>query len=226
MRVVSRNSWPGGSVQAAVAAGLFLALASGRSVEAIVLTFEPTTKNFQPTDQAYGDRVTAASQNGFEYGPAWGFTPNITVAYGPGSVAEPCQWTVGYADLVGVLFENNDGWGILEITLSADLGTLVELIHFDMAAYSQVGPIRNLRVSNAAGDVLFEESDLLVPHVGHASFPFDPPLVGRALTIRFDSGNLASRSDDIGIDNITFRQAASPTASSPETWSRIKSLYR
>lgn len=207
-----------------VACALLL-LGAFTSARATVLTFEPTAVNFQPTDQAYGDRVTAENQDGFSYGNAWGYTPNITVAYG-GPYALPAQWMLGYGNLGGVLFENRDGWGILEITLSADLGSLVELLHFDMAAYRSVAPIRNLQVRNAAGVLLFNEDDVSIPHVGHVSFDFDPPLLGRALTIQFDSGNLMSHSDDVGIDNITFRQVDSPTGVEPDTWSRTKALYR
>src|SRR5580765_4924653 len=50
-----------------------------------VLTFEPATgtwANYTPLPQAYGDRVTAATQAGFKYGTAGGTTPNVVAAYG------------------------------------------------------------------------------------------------------------------------------------------------
>jgi hypothetical protein len=209
--------------------GLGVALASFVTVgsaAATLLIFEPAGENFQALDQAYGDRVAATHQDGFIYGGAGGFTPNVTAAYGPIPPALPALWTVGYGDLLNVLFENKDAWGILEIKLAADLGWLVNLSGFDMAAWRDVGPIRSLRVMNAEGDLLFDEADVAIPFSGHVSFAFDPPLVGRSLTIRFDSGNLGSHSDDIGIDNIKFGQQQSPTSVEPETWAGTKSLYR
>ena len=210
---------------AVLAVGLALAGAASPA-PATVLIFEPTDRNFQRTDQAYGDRVVATAQDGFLYGADGGFTPNVMVAYGRLPGAFPSQWTFGYGDLQGILFDDEDSFGHLEIELAADAGWWVTLAHFDMAAYRPVAPINDVRVVNGAGDELFRQDGVAVPDVGHISFDFDPPLQGRWLTISFDASNLGGWSDDIGIDNVTFSQMELPTGVDAGSWTRTKALYR
>ena len=209
-----------------VAVLLACAIGTATPANATELIFEPTNVNFQPVDQAYGDRVVATAQDGFLYGAAGGATPNVTVSYGPPENTVPEQWTVGYGDLAGVLFDDQDSWGRLEIALATDAGWLVSLSGFDMAAWRVGGAIRSLRVWNGAGELLFDESDVDIPSTGHVHFGFDPPLTARWLTIGFDAGNLGGLSDNIGIDNIEFSQVESPTAVEPGTWARTKAEYR
>jgi hypothetical protein len=207
------------------AAGLLLA-ALAAPAAALELTFDPVEENFQPVDQAYGDRVTQTPQDGFSYGIAGGFTPNVEVSYGPIPPAMPHLWTTGYGDLVNVLYEDQDGFGQLEVTFSADPGWRVELHGFDMAAYSTVAPIRRLEVRNGAGDVLFAQDDVAVPHAGHVTFTFDPPLAARWIVLSFDSGNLGSQSDNVCLDNIAFSQAEAALPVEAVSWGRVKSRYR
>ncbi|MEJ7619110.1 MAG: hypothetical protein WKF30_19535 [Pyrinomonadaceae bacterium] len=102
-------------------------LLSAPSASAETLTF-PTDFNFQDNDPNYGDRLPG--------------TPNVVVDYGPAS-AVPRRWTTNYGDLTGVLFEDNDGFGILEITFTADPGFLVTLSSFDMGAWPDTDRIIN-----------------------------------------------------------------------------------
>jgi hypothetical protein len=193
---------------------------------ALELTFDPVDHDFQRIDQGYGDRVTTTPQDGMEYGTAEGFTPNVETSYGPIPPALPSLWRVGYGDLVDVLFEDQDSWGVLEVTFTADPQWNVALHGFDMAAYRSVGPIRSLQVRDGAGTVLFTESDVSIPAVSHRRFEFDPPLEAHVLVLAFDSGNLGQHSDDIGMDNIAFSQVSVPLGVEPSSWGRTKALYR
>ena len=110
--------------------GLAFLLGGPQAALASILTFDqdPPITNFERVDQAYGDRVTSTTMPGnFLYGEAGeGFTPNVVVDYGPtGSL--PSLWTTGYADLVNALFEDQDGFGVLEVSFTADPGFNVNI---------------------------------------------------------------------------------------------------
>src|SRR4051812_8324330 len=67
-----------------------------------VLLFQPSTAgswgNYHVLPQTYGDRVTAASQNGFKYGTAGGTTAHVLASYGvTGATIE--TWPAPYGDL-------------------------------------------------------------------------------------------------------------------------------
>jgi hypothetical protein len=91
--------------------------------------------NFSNMSQDYGDKVTAATMGDFSYGIEGGFTPNVSVSYGPDG-ADPAFWTTGYGDLTNVLFEYRDSFGTLEVTFAADPGFEVNLHRWEMASYS------------------------------------------------------------------------------------------
>ncbi len=203
-----------------------LVAAGAPAARATELIFEPTVQSGVPVDPAYGDRVVASDQGGFLYGAGGGFTPNVTVDYGPWDLFDIRLWQTGYGDLEGVLYDEQDGRGYLEIDLAADPGWRVSVEGFDMAAWRVGGVIRWVRVWDGAGQVLFEQADVDVPTTGHVHFAFDPPLEGRWVTIAFDAGNLGTFSDNIGIDNIRLGQVAGPTAVEPESWARTKASFR
>lgn len=217
---------PAGSLRVRGSALLPLVLAVVPPAASTELIFEPTTQAGVPVDAAYGDRVSATAQDGFLYGAGGGFTPNVTVDYGPWDLSDLRRWTTGYGDLEGVLYDEQDGRGYLEVRFAADAGWRTRLEGFDMAAWRVGGSIRFVRVWNGAGDILFEQTDVDVPTTGHLHFAFDPPLEGRWLTIAFDAGNLGTYSDNIGIDNVRFGQGESPTAVEPESWGRTKAGFR
>lgn len=203
-----------------------LALFAPGAARATVLTFDPVNMNFEHVDQAYGDRVTQTPQDGFEYGTGGGFTPNIVVDYGLLPDAIPALWTAGYGDLTNVLFEDQDGNGYLEITLTADAQWAVQLAGFDMAAYSARPAINSISVRDGSGGVLFNVDDVTVTATGHDTYVFSPPLEARTIVIAIDTHNLGTFSDDVAIDNIAFSQVSAPLPVETRTWGGVKALYR
>jgi hypothetical protein len=193
---------------------------------ALVLTFDPVAMNFERVNQDYGDRVTMTPQNGLSYGTDNGFTPNIVVDYGILPDAIPSYWIVGYGDLTNVLYEDQDGFGYLEVTFTADDNWDVLLHGFDMAAYASVNPINGVSVRDGYGNVLFSASDVPVAATGHDTYTFDPPLQGHVLIVAFDAHNLGTLSDDIAIDNIAFSQTSDTLPVHTSTWGAVKALYR
>jgi hypothetical protein len=204
---------------------LLILLVSSAS-HATVLTFDPVNMNFEHVSQDYGDRVTMTPQNGFEYGTDAGFTPNVEVDYGLLPTAIPALWTTGYGDLTNVLYEDQDGYGYLEITLTADPLWNVQLHGFDMAAYSNVNPINSVTVRDGVGTVLFNQNNVSITASGHDSFTFDPPLQAATIVIAIDTHNLGTVSDNISIDNITFGQLSVPLPVEASTWGSVKALFR
>lgn len=185
---------------------------------ATVLTFDITETsnggwvgNFTAAPQDYGDRVTAFSTtsglNTYDYGSAEGPTPNIEVSYGP-PVAAIDLWDNNYGDLNRVIFPDNDGVGILEVTLTADPGYEVNLHGFDMGGWNRSDYTINLVEVVSGTTTLFSSPNAAVAGAGpsHTVFDFMTPLMAQTMTIRFDSANLGSLSDNIGMDNIAFSQ--------------------
>ena len=206
-----------------IAVVLILALAI--PVHATVLTFQPAT-NFGPIDQAYGDHVASTSQNGFLYEPDGGFTPNLTVDYGPLPQAAPTLYGTGFGNLLNVLYEDADGFGILEITIEGDDQWLVKLAGFDLGSYGVSNTIRRVSVHDNYGNVLFSQYDVEVEAIAHTSFDFDPPLAGDQLVIRIDTSNLGYSSDNVAIDNVQFSQAPKTTPVDADTWASLKAQFR
>lgn len=176
-----------------------------------VLLFEPPAADRAVVPQAYGDRVTTTSQGGYRYGSTGGFTPNVTVGYGP-VAAGVARWGEGYGDLRNVIYREEEGAGILEVKLSADPGFNVGLRAFDLAGYQRNDQVINsVTVRDAAGKTLFArtqvkvEGDAVGPQ--HSTFAFPAPLTSSALVIRVDSRNLGSHSDNVAMDNICFSQS-------------------
>lgn len=198
--------------------------ASAVPARALVLIFDPVPIIFDPVDQAYGDRVTMTPQGGDEYGTAHGFTPNVEVAYGPDG-AQPKLYTTGYGELVNVLFEDLDGFGHLEITLSADPTWEVVLHGFDLAAFSAVAPIEAVRIRDGASNELFAQSGVPISSSTRTTFGFDPPLRAPVVIVELDTSNLGSRSDDVGIDNIAFGQEVAPVPIQWLSWGGVKHRY-
>ncbi len=187
-----------------------------------VLTFDIVgIANAQNINQNYGDRVTNNVSGNFSYGGTNPFTPNVTVAYGN---SDPALWTTGYGNLTNVLIEDQDSSGVLTVTFAADTGFVVNLHHFDLAAFTTAfasdPTVSVVEVLNAEGTALYSVTNLLVSRNAHTGLDFTPALSDATLTIRVDARNLGSLNDDIGIDNIRFSQAASsnlpPTIEFPD----------
>jgi hypothetical protein len=209
MRLLSLLRVRGVGAAAAVACGALVGQAAG----ATVLTFDGSGLGpYAAVPEAYGDRVTSMNDvgNGFEYALGEGFTPNVVVDY---LTAVP-PFTVfpsGYGDLVNVIMINNsEGFG--EVVLTPDPGFSVTLHSFDVAVYAG-GPTptdNRVRVLSAAGDVLFDSGDFLLALNSHQTFPTGPITSTTALRIINTSNGGTAGFNALGLDNVSFSQAAVP----------------
>jgi hypothetical protein len=180
---------------------------------AVVLTFDIEgafdSNPINPAFADYGDNATSPTMGTYSYGTAGGFTPNIVTGYS----VNASFWTNDYGDLVNVAYPVADS-GIFEVTLTADPGFEVALNSFELAGWPDTDYTIN-SVQVLAGSVpLFSQSNVLVQGETspfRTSFTNDvlgSSLAAPSLTIRFDSSNLGEASDNIGIDNVQFSQAA------------------
>lgn len=199
-------------------AGGAAVLGSALAASATVLTFDPVVGNDALVLQAYGDRVSAADQNGFHYGSDLGWTPNVVVEYRPNMRYR----TTGIGDFENCLYREDSGNRIMEINLSADLGFEVCLSYFDLA--SQLGealPVKSIQITTGQLVVLYREDWQVIPDIveprplppgdtgtpTHRRFTFDPAICNSpTLKIRIELDNLGIKVPRIGIDNIGFSQ--------------------
>ncbi len=206
---------------AAVMLALALSFTAPRTT-ATVLTFDiEGFGDFSNMSDGYGDNVTAATMGNFSYGTAGGFTPNISVSYSR-DPADPAFWRKGYGDLENILFEDADNVGIMEVTFTADAGHEVQLLSWDMAAYSTAfsqDPVIDLvEVVGASGETLFSSANVAISETTRTTFDHSlAPFRGSTLTLRFESGNLGNLSDDIALDNIVFSQGEPDGNGDPPT---------
>ncbi|MEM7754073.1 MAG: hypothetical protein AAF297_00385 [Planctomycetota bacterium] len=192
----------------ATAVGMTTGLAS-----ATVLTFDPMPGNGVALNNAYGDRVVSAMQDGFSYGLMFGPTPNIEVSYGSASGGSLLHWGPSYGDLENIVYGPAGGQEV-RVAMSADDGWLVELHGFDVAGWPNADyTINEVRVE-VDGQVAFSESDAFIRGATadgegkvHTSYDFGRAIVGSEVTIVLDVANIGAGSqDNIGIDNIAFGQ--------------------
>ena len=176
-----------------------------------VLTFDPASGSFTSASalpQAYGDRVTAATQGGFKYGTAGGFTPNVVAQYGTTGTnpATILCWTTSYGNLTGVIYSSPSG-SKFQLVLTADAGFNVSLSSFDMAGYPATNyTINNVKVADGTGKVLFNQNNVLIKGAGpsHTHFTMPITVVAQKLVITFDSSNQGGY--NVGMDNVQFSQ--------------------
>jgi hypothetical protein len=193
--------------------GAFAAALAAAPAIASVLTFNiDGLGNHGTMPQDYGDRIESADQGIYHYGLDGGTTPNITVSYTK-APAVPAFWSTGYGDLTNILFDDADNVGQIEIVLTADLGYTVSLTSFDLGAYdgvfNQDPVIDAVSVAHGCGADLFRQDDVAISEKARTTFDFSAePLTGRVIVILVECGNLGGLSDDIGIDNVQFSQAA------------------
>ncbi len=173
-----------------------------------VLTFQPATglySDYQALPPGYGDRVTAAVQNGFKYGTAGGTTPKIVADYGTSSTTLE-NWQSGYGNLPNVVFSAPNG-SKFTMKLTADAGYNVSLSSFDMASFGSSYTINSITVTDGSGHSLFSKTKALIPNgTTHSHFSFSAPLTASSLIIGFDSSN--SGGFNVGMDNVQFSQVA------------------
>jgi hypothetical protein len=193
-----------------VASGILIALSSVFTysvTRASVLIFDITgISNNQIVNSAYGDNITAATVGSFSYGAAQGFTPNVTVDYGP---ASPKLWTTQFGDLTNVLISSSPDPNLLIVTFTAANGFNVRLHSFDVAGWTpgfSLDPtINSVKVFDGNNNVLFTQTNPTISITSHRPFTFSTPLAAQVLKVQIDALNVDS--DDIGIDNIKFSQS-------------------
>jgi hypothetical protein len=191
--------------------GILIALSSAftcTEARASVLTFDITgISNNQIVNSAYGDNITAATVGSFSYGAANGFTPDVTVDYGP---ASPKLWTTQFGDLTNVLISSSPDPNLLILTFTAENGFNVSLHSFDLVGWTpgfSLDPtINSVKVFDGNNNVLFTQTNPTISIVSHTSFTFGTPLAAQVLKVQIDALNIDS--DDIGIDNINFSQSS------------------
>jgi hypothetical protein len=85
---------------------------------------------------------------------------------------------------------------------------------FDLGGWPDTDyTINSVSVNNGSSDVFSQSSVAIEGDSGHSSFNFgSSPLIASQLKIRFDSTNLSTGADNIGIDNVQFSQQASSAA--------------
>jgi len=179
-----------------------------------VLTFDNATTqwaNYTPLPQAYGDRVTAATQGGFKYGTAGGTTPNVLAQYGTtGTKPETAAtWSTGYGNLTNIIFPNPNGTKF-QMTLTADTNFKVALSSFDMGAYGAASfTINNVKVTDGTGKILFNQNNVVIKGgASHTHFTMPSTVTAPKLIISYDSTNAGGY--DVGMDNVQFSQTKIP----------------
>lgn len=214
------------------AIALCVVMLSPGQAAATKITFDITDPVYDTTEnypeglavyQEYGDRVTAlngmandGTNFAYEVGIE-GFTPNVTVAYGPTSIftGGPSLWRYDYGDLTRTLYQGSTATGLgndydfLEIDFSADPGFDVVLYGFDLGGWNQTDYVINeVAVTTFGGVSLFSDPNATVLGAGptHTTYSFATPLRAPFLRILIDARNLGIDSEFIGIDNIRFGQ--------------------
>lgn len=186
--------------------------------------------------QSYGDRVGNpifdALAPTYSYGSACGITPNVSVTYLAGTffgISQPPSQR-RFGDLNNVIWRTFGGNNILGVTLTADPGFEVQLFSFDIAALLNLSnialsenlPAKSIIVYNQMGTVLFRDPNPangplpIIPAIDGAAMPthrtYDfatltgGPLVGQTIQLFIDVGQISSKIDRFGLDNIKFGQ--------------------
>jgi hypothetical protein len=177
-----------------------------------VLIFQPATGSYgngAVLSQNYGDRVTAATQNGFKYGTTGGTTAHVTATYGGTGYGTATTWSGGYGNLQNIVYPNPNGTKF-KLTLTADSGYDVTLKQFDLGGYGADYTINSVKVLNAAGTAIYTKSSVKVwgtASGAHTTISFATPLKSPKLTVVFDSTNLGGGGYNVGIDNVQFGEA-------------------
>lgn len=149
----------------------------------------------------------------FHYGTAGGLTPDVTVEYlgAPGNSQQDVNfWQTGYSDLVNVIEYEPDGQASYGVQFSASNGQAVTLTSFDLGNWGGAVTLAALTVRNAAGGILWQQTNISVPDSSQPHLSFAPNVTGTTLLLTVDLGGLGSESDNIGLDNLQFSQSPVP----------------
>lgn len=219
------------SPRTAAAASIVVALGLASTAQATVLTFDAGATDFQNWSQlyqAYGDRVGDpvfdAANPQFHYGVGGGATPNVQVEYRPGLLFGSSQApSRRYGDLTNVLYRQFGGDNRIEINLFPDPGVQVLLYSFDLAAaLSENLQAEFVLITDSLGNKMFRDSPTMggpgpiIPAVDgggnptHKTYDFSAnplmPPAGRGISIIIGVGQIPTKIDRFGIDNIKFGQ--------------------
>lgn len=179
-------------------------LAFAVTANATVLTMDKPGGSLDSVDLAtYGDRVTSTSQNGFLYGSAYGWTPNVVTAFTATSGSRPAGWASGYGNLTNVVWGSGVSSGLNEVTVSltADAGFFVRLHEFSLAQWSSGTTTARIEVKVDNISVINENRNIPNSSASsHYKYLFDQPLVGSQIDITFGNGWWHA------IDNVGYSQ--------------------
>jgi len=216
---------------------LLLALLAVLPATATRLTFDITTTGGGQVAgnssivQNYGDRVTAVSMADgsltYGYGSEGGFTPNVVASYGPASVTstnsvaacpfnltDTCiyLWDNNFGGLVNVIAQaadsTNNGYGLIELTLTADAGFAVSLASFELGGWLNTDQaVRSVTVYDGANNVVFSVANQTAPGLGQLTL--SPNVQAQSLRIVVDAAGLSNNNgQNVGLDNVVFSQLA------------------
>lgn len=224
MRALSGCS---GMAQVVVCSSL-AALTCASTSSATVLTFDMGVNNGNWVQQDYGDRVGVPQPQPpyFNYGSAYGPTPNVITQYNNLFFSNDPLYR--YGDLEGVLVRHPDNTdNRIIILLAADPGYLVCLQSFDLAAQvtflynppqEEDLPVKFIRVEDGPANVLYQKNytyvnpDPLVIIPGtlplrHNHYDFTAnPIMAQQIRIVIDLNQIYGKVTRFGIDNIAFCQ--------------------
>ena len=175
---------------------------------ATVLTFNITgATDGSLLPQGYGDNVASLTNGTFSYGAGGGFTPDVTVDYlGSGGQTDLNFWANGFNDLTNVVEYEPDGESGYSITFTAAAGKTVSIDSFDLGNYGEAVTLPRLWIVDGAGTVLFDRPALSIANSNAPHLSFTPGVTATTLRISLDLTGLGGNSDNMGLDNIQFRQ--------------------
>jgi hypothetical protein len=107
------------------------------------------------------------------------------------------------------LNNEDDGETGLTVTLTADDGFEVDLSGFDLGNFGSALVLPGITISDGNGSVLFSQVNIDIPASTESHLDFDfSNMAANEISIHVDLTDLGGDSDNIGLDNIQFSQAA------------------
>ncbi len=193
--------------------------------QASVLTFDITgISSGSNMPGTYGDRIVSANDaaNGFSYGTAGGFTPNVTVAYTGLDIFSDAnlKWrSSGYSNFskcVSYVPVTDYNWGV---QFQADAGFKVTLTSFDLGKSGTSALMSGVFIQNAAGATVWDSGNVTLSGAGAPGQSFVLPagitdtrltIVVRARVVNPDPAPAGT--NGTALDNITFSQTSTAPA--------------
>lgn len=195
-----------------VAGFAVVALCAASIASASVLTFTVAgLANGRPLPNDYGDRITSATMGSYSYGLIGGITPNVVAEYRGASLQPHVNWRyAGFNDLLGVIYNEFDLAPWYRVHLTADPGYLTTIESFDVGNRGGEITVPNITIYDGNFQILWEETDIIVPASTSPHISFAPNVTNTALIIQVTTVGLGHSSDNIALDNIQFTQQLIP----------------